>query len=58
VEGALDTVADHLAAVADVGAEVFAVRFENMQLTGLIAIGDQILAEVPKGPDLAYRKLG
>jgi len=39
-------------------AEVLAVRFENVQLTRLVAVGDQVLAEVPKRPDLAGRKLG
>jgi hypothetical protein len=46
VKGAFDAIADHLAAVADVGAEVFAVRLEHMQLTGLPAVGHQILAEI------------
>ena len=58
MEGALDAVADHGAAVADVGAEMLAVRFQNMQLTGLVAVSDQILAEVAQRPDLADRKLG
>ena len=53
MERALDAVADHLAAVADVGAEVFAVRFQDVQLAGLVAVGDQILAEVLQRPDLA-----
>jgi hypothetical protein len=41
-----------------VRAEVFAVCLEYMQFTGLVAVGDQILAEVAKRPDLADRKLG
>ena len=58
MEGALDTVADDLAAVADVRAEVLAVRFEHVQLAGLVAIGDEILAEVVQRPDLADREFG
>ena len=58
VERALDAVVDHLSAVADVRAEVFAVRFQNMQLTGLATVGDQIFAEVLQGPHLADGKFG
>jgi len=58
VERALDAVTDDLAAVADVRAEVFAVRFEYMQLTALVALGHQLLAEVLKRSDFADRKLG
>jgi hypothetical protein len=42
VERALHAVADHRAAVTDVSAEVFAMRLQHMQLTGLVAIGHQI----------------
>jgi len=58
VERALDAVADHRAALADVGAEVFAVCFQNMQVTGLVAIGDQVFAEVVQRPDLADGEFG
>jgi hypothetical protein len=58
VEGALNAVADHLAAVADVGTQVLAVRFQNMQLTRLVTVSDQVLTEVAEGPDLADRELG
>jgi hypothetical protein len=58
VERALDAVADHLAAVADVGAEVFAVRLEDVQLALLIAVRHQILAEVVQWPHLADREFG
>src|SRR5271163_32776 len=58
VEGALDAVADDLAAVADVRTEVLAVCFQNVQLTGLVAIGDEVLAEVVQRPYLADGKFG
>ena len=32
--------------------------FQNMQLTGLVTVSDQVLAEVPKWTDLADRELG
>ena len=57
VERALDTVADDGAAVADVRAEVFAVRFQHMQLAVLVAVGHQILAEVVQRSDLADREI-
>ena len=46
VEGAFDAVVDDLAAVADVRAEVLAVRLQQMQVAGLVAVGDQVLAEI------------
>src|ERR1700730_304292 len=49
---------NHLAAVADVGAEVLTVRLQHMQLTGLIPVGHQILAEIVQRADLADGKLG
>ena len=58
MERALDTIADYRAAVADVRAEVFAVRFQHMQLTGLIAVGGQIFAEILQRPDLPGREFG
>ena len=58
VERALHAVADHRAAVADVSAEVFAMRLQHMQLTGLVAIGHQILAEIVQRADPANGKLG
>src|ERR1700758_227216 len=58
VERALDAVADHFAAVADVSAEVFAVRFQDVQFTALILISHQILAEVVERPRLANREFG
>ena len=56
VKRALDAVADHGAAVADMCAEVFAVRFHHMQHALLVAVGNQILAEVVQRPDLADRE--
>ena len=58
MERALDAVADHFAAVADVSAEVFAVRFQDVQFTALIPISHQILAEVVERPRLANREFG
>jgi hypothetical protein len=58
VKRALHAIAHHFAAMPDVRAQVFAVRFEHMQLAGLVAIGDQVLAEVPQCPHLADGKLG
>ncbi len=46
MERALDAVADNLAAVADVGAQVLAVPFQHMKLAGLVAVGGEVLAEV------------
>jgi hypothetical protein len=58
VKGTLHAVADDLAAaVADVCAEVPAVAREQVQHTLAVAIGHQVLAEVPQRPDLAARKL-
>jgi hypothetical protein len=34
------------------------MRFQDMQLPGLVAVGDQVLAEVLQGSDLANGKLG
>ena len=34
------------------------MRFQNVQLTGLFAVGDQILAEIAEGPRLADGKFG
>lgn len=48
---AFDTVTDHAAAMSEVGAEVFAMRFQHMQLPRLVAVGDQVLAKVPQRPD-------
>jgi hypothetical protein len=44
--------------VADVGAEVFAVRLQDVQFTVLIPIGHQILAEIMERPHLANREFG
>ncbi|ORW71534.1 hypothetical protein AWC22_01450 [Mycobacterium riyadhense] len=51
-------IADHFAAMADVRAKVFAVRFQDVQLTGLVPVGDQVLAEVVQRPHLTDGKLG
>src|SRR3984957_11665832 len=56
VERALNTVADHGAAVADVGAEMFAVRFHDVEFTLLVSVSDQILAKVMQRPDFADRE--
>jgi hypothetical protein len=40
------------------GAEVFAVRLQDVQLTVLIPIGHQILAEIMERPHLANREFG
>jgi hypothetical protein len=56
VEGALHAVADNGAAVADVGAEVFAVRVQDVQLTVLVAVSRQILAEIVQRADLTDGK--
>jgi hypothetical protein len=56
VERALNTIADHGPAVADVGAEVFAVRFQDVEFTLLVSVSDQILAEVMQRPDFADRE--
>jgi hypothetical protein len=58
VERAFDAVADHLAAMADVRAEVPAMARQEVQLAHLVAVGDQVLAEVSKGAHLAGGKLG
>jgi hypothetical protein len=58
VERALYAVADHLAAVADVGAEMPAVTRQHVQFTRFVAVGDQILAEVPQRTYLARAELG
>jgi len=58
MERALNAVVDHCATVADVRAEVFAVRFQNMQFTRIVAVGDQIFAEVPQRPDLPDGEFG
>jgi hypothetical protein len=58
MEWALDAVADPLAAVADVGPEVFAVRFQDVQLALLVAVGHQILAEILQRPHLANGEFG
>src|SRR5271165_6924640 len=57
VKRALDAVADHLATVADVGAEVLAVRFQDVRFTGIVTIGDEVLTEVPQRPHLAGTEL-
>ena len=57
VERALHAVADDLAAVADVGAEVLAVGLQDVQLAVLVAPGHEVLAEVLQGPDLAGGEL-
>jgi len=57
VERALHAVADDRAAVADVGPEVPAVGFEDVELTVLVAPGHEVLAEVLEGPDLAGGEL-
>ncbi len=49
MERAFDAVADHLAAVSDVGAEVAAVSRQDVQFTRFVAVGDQVVAEVPSG---------
>ncbi len=51
VERALDAVADDPAPVADVGTEVLAVGFEDVQLAVLVAVGSQVLAEVAQRTD-------
>ena len=56
--GHLDTVTDNSAAVADVSAEVFAVRLQDVQLAALVAVGDEIVAEIVQRPDLADREFG
>ena len=56
VERTLDAVADHLAAVSDVRAEVTAVTRQHVQFARLVAIGDQVLTEVPKRAHLAGRR--
>ena len=53
---ALNAVADHGPAVADVGAEVFAVRFHDVEFTLLVSVSDQILAEIMQRPDFADRE--
>ncbi len=58
MERALDTIAHHRAAVPDVRAEVLAVRLEHVQLTGLVAVGGQILAEILQRPDVPGREFG
>lgn len=58
MERALDTIAHHHAAVPDMRPEVFAVRLKHVQLTGLVAVGGQILAEVVQRPDLPGREFG
>src|SRR6185437_7622860 len=58
VERTLDAIADDRAAMADVRTEVFAVRFHDMKFTVLVAVGDQIFAEVVQRPDFADRKFG
>jgi hypothetical protein len=57
VEWALHAIADHRAAVADVSAEVLAVRLQHMQLTRLVAVDDKVLAEIVQRTHLADRKL-
>ena len=42
--------------LADVCAEVFAVRFHHVQHPLIVAVGDQILAEVMQRPDFADRE--
>jgi hypothetical protein len=44
--------------VADVGAEVFAVCFQDMQFTLFVAVGHQILAEIVQRASLINRKFG
>jgi hypothetical protein len=57
VKRALHIVADHLAAMPDVRPQVLAVRFQYVQFTGLVAVGDQVLTEVSERADLTDRKL-
>ena len=58
MERALDAVADHLAPVADVRTQVAAMARQDVQLARLVAVGDQILAEVPQRPRLGSGELG
>src|SRR4051812_44801650 len=53
MERTLDAVADHGAAVSDVRAEVLAVTFQHVQLTGGVPIDHKVLAEVAQRPDIA-----
>src|SRR5690606_41215604 len=57
VERAFDAIADHLAAVPDMGTEVAAVAGENMQFAGLVAIGHEVFAEIAQRTRLAEREL-
>ena len=58
MEWAFDTVADHLAAVADVRTEVAAMPRQDVQFARIVAVGDQVLTEVPQRTHLARRELG
>jgi hypothetical protein len=53
VERALDAVADDLAAVSDVRAEVPAVRGQHMKFARFVAVRDEVFTEVAEGTDLA-----
>ena len=52
-----DAVAGHLAAVADVGAEVRAVGLHDVQAAVLAPVGRQVLAEVAQGHGLVRREV-
>jgi hypothetical protein len=58
VKRAFDAVADDLAAVSDVSAEMAAVTRQHVEFARLVAVGDQVFAEVPQRPHLADGKLG
>jgi hypothetical protein len=57
VERTFDAIADDLAAVSDVGAEVATVPGHHVQFARLVAVGDEVFTEIPKGPHLADREL-
>lgn len=57
MERAFDAVADDLAAMAQVRAEMLAVALHQMQLAVFVAPGDQVLAKVPECFGLAGGKL-
>ncbi len=58
MERALDAVADHGAAMTDMGAEVLAVGLHHMKLAQPVAVGHQVLAEVVQRPGLTDREFG
>src|SRR5690606_26388787 len=55
--GALHALPGHPAAVADVRAEVGAVRVEDVQVAAVTPVGRQLLAEVAEGHGAAGREV-